>query len=122
MNPARSDLLLVGSVPLRPASRVFDVLADRLPGVLARVPDGDQHGWVLAAARSFIENDALVQRGRAELSRGGVAVPLFQPKPGVDVSQIRLGPYGFAETAIRSYREFVERCERGQFRQDARFQ
>jgi hypothetical protein len=51
-----------------------------------------------------------------------VAVPLFQPKPGVDVSQIRLGPYGFAETAIRSYREFVERRERGQFRRDARFQ
>jgi len=116
------ELLLVGSVPLRPASRVFDVLAERLPGLLVRVPDGDQHGWVIAALQSFIRNPNLERCGQAELSRDGIAVPLFRLKPGVTSAELVLGPYGFAETAIRSYTDFVERRAQGRFPKETRFQ
>jgi hypothetical protein len=119
---ATRELLLVGSVPLRPATRVFETLAERLGGLLPRVPDGDQHGWVMAAVQSFFENPALEQHRRVELSPGGITVPIFRLKDGVDPADVVLGPYGFAEEAIASYQEFKRLRAEGLFAEGVRFQ
>src|SRR6185312_15013881 len=58
MAPSR-DVLLTGSVPLRPAEKVFETVARHLGGVAPRIPDGEQIGWSSAARRTFERHPAL---------------------------------------------------------------
>lgn len=100
------EVLLVGSVPLRPAAAVFETVAGELATLVTRIPDGDQHGWILAAVASFAGNPALVKNGRVPLSAGGAEVPLFAVRPQTSLNDVVLGPYGYAKVAQESYREF----------------
>src|SRR6185437_4472430 len=58
MAPSR-DVLLTGSVPLRPSEKVFETVARHLGGVAPRIPDGEQIGWSSAARRTFERHPAL---------------------------------------------------------------
>ena len=53
------EVLLVGSVPLQPASKVFETVGEHLGDLVPRIPDGEQLGWIRAAFRSHQENPAL---------------------------------------------------------------
>lgn len=116
------DVLLVGSVPLRPAAKVFELVADKLGDLAPRIPDGDQHGWALAAVASFAANEALYEHRRVLISQGGVELPRFRLQDGLTAEDLTLGPYGFAETAAESYREFRRLRDVGKIPASTRFQ
>jgi hypothetical protein len=102
------EVLLVGSVPLEPASKVFEVVASRLGDLVARIPDGEQIGWSRAARRTFERNDSLETSRHVPLNaQGADPVPIFKLKPGRSSKDLRLGPYGYAENARASYAEFM---------------
>jgi hypothetical protein len=119
---APREVLLVGSVPLRPARTVFEAVGERLAGLVKRIPDGDQHGWVMAATSSFAQNEALEPSKRARISRGGVEVQLYRLKEGKRSNDLRLGPYRYAETAASSYAEFKGLRAAGKIPEGVRFQ
>lgn len=116
------EVLLVGGVPLRPARSVFETVAKQLAGLVRRIPDGDQHGWILAAESTFANNPALQLEGRARISAGGVDVPLYGLRPGLSAKDLKLGPYGYAETAADSYLAFTQLRARGVIPSDVRLQ
>jgi hypothetical protein len=102
------EVLLVGSVPLEPASKVFEVVASHLGDLVPRIPDGEQIGWSSAARRAFERNDSLEMSRRVPLNAlGADPVPIFKLKPGRSSKDLRMGPYGYAENARASYAEFV---------------
>ena len=43
------EVLLTGSVPLRPAEKIFEMVARHLGSTAPRIPDGEQIGWSSAA-------------------------------------------------------------------------
>ena len=65
------EVLLVGSVPLRPAAKVFETVAQHLGTLATRIPDGEQIGWIFGALRSFARNPALEQHTRVPLDARG---------------------------------------------------
>jgi hypothetical protein len=116
------EVLLVGGVPLRPAAAVFETVASELATLVTRIPDGDQHGWIVAAVASFEANPALARTGRVALSAGGAEVPLFGPRQQSSTDGLVLGPYGYAKVAEESYREFCRLRDAGVIATDIRFQ
>ena len=52
-------VLLVGSVPLKPASEVFRVATHYLAEVMTRFPDGEQVGWLPGVWQRMAQNPAL---------------------------------------------------------------
>jgi hypothetical protein len=116
------EVLLVGSVPLQSASAVFEAVGAHLSGLVKRIPDGDQHGWLLAASATFAENQALEPDQRVRLSREGIEVQLYRLRDGKTAEDLTLGPYRYAETAAASYTVFEQLRSRGKIPGDARFQ
>lgn len=116
------ELLLVGSVPMRPAAAVFDTVSEAIGEALPRIPDGDQHGWILASLRSLQANEALKEVGRVEISKGGADLPRFGLRAGYSTDDVRFGPYGYAAAAQESYAAFVAAREAGKLRPGTRFQ
>jgi hypothetical protein len=101
------EVLLVGSVPLRPAANVFETVARHLGNLAPRIPDGEQIGWSGAARRSFERHEALEVRRQVPLNATGAdPIDIFSLKPGYAAKDLRFGPYGYAENAIQSYQEF----------------
>jgi hypothetical protein len=98
---------LVGSVPLVPASEVFDTVSRHLGSLARRIPDGEQIGWSSAARRSFESHPMLEISERVPLNAGGRdPVDIFQLKPGHKAEHLQLGPYGYAQNALSSYAQF----------------
>ena len=86
------EVLLVGSVPLTPASRVFETVAGHLGTLAPRIPDGEQIGWLLAAFRSFAKHPALEVSRQVPLDAGGrVPLNIYRLK----VSALKQGEYTF---------------------------
>lgn len=106
-------MLLVGSLPVPSAEEVFRLVAGHLGGLVRRIPDGDQHGWILAAADSFATNDALEPDRRVQLSPNGFAVQLYRLRPGRTSDDLTLGPYRYVETAKASYAQFLRLRDAG---------
>ena len=103
------DILLVGSVPLRPASKVFSTVAERLGPLIRRIPDGEQIGWSGAARRTVERHEAFEVSRQVPLNAGGRdPTNFFRLKPGRKVEDVVLGPYGYADNASRSYAAFKE--------------
>jgi hypothetical protein len=106
------EVLLVGSVPLRPAAKVFETVAARLGALAPRIPDGEMMGWLREVWASHARNPGLEPAGTTRLSTiSNVLVPLFRPKPSA--ANLALGPYGYAENARKSYAEFKRLCDAG---------
>jgi hypothetical protein len=101
------EVLLIGSVPLRPAAKVFATVADHLGTLAPRIPDGEMMGWLRQVWQSHAENPALHQVGIAKLNgRAASGVPIYRLKPGVSANDLKLGPYGHGKNAAASYAEF----------------
>ena len=98
---------LVGSVPLEPASKVFESVSRHLGPLANRIPDGEQIGWSSAAKRSFESHSMLEVCGHVPLNAGGRdPVDIFRLKPGHKPEDLQLGPYGYAQNALSSYAQF----------------
>lgn len=118
----KADVLMVGSVPLRPAAKVFEALAHKLGDFLPRIPDGDQHGWMHAVHAALGRNDALELDRLVPVSVGGLEVPVYSLRKNYKSSDLRLGPYGFADVAAESYVEFKRLRAGGVIPYGTRFQ
>jgi hypothetical protein len=117
------EVFLVGSVPLAPAAAVFDAVGRHLGPLAPRIPDGEQIGWLTAAFRSFAANPALEVSRRVPLSAGGGnPIDIFRLRPGVRAEDVRLGPYGYADNAAKSYAAFVEARNVGKIAPGTRLQ
>jgi hypothetical protein len=115
-------VLLVGSVPLNPASEVFRCAAAHLAGLMTRCPDGEQVGWLPGVWRRMAENPALAPTRKVALVGGRdsteffrkLAIQYYAVKPEHRNSGLALGPYGIAENAIASYRQFKRMKDAGE--------
>ena len=116
-------VLLVGSVPLAPAARVFETVSRALGDLVQRIPDGEQIGWSGAARRTFREHPMLELSRRVPLNAHGAdPVEIFRLKDGSRSDELVLGPYGYAENAIRSYAAFRTLRDQGVIAAGTRFQ
>lgn len=123
-------VLLVGSVPLKPASEVFRVATHYLGEVMARFPDGEQVGWLPGVWQRMAENPALEPTRKVALvgARDStdffsqLAIQYYGVKPGSVKQGLTLGPCGIAENAIASYRQFKQMKESAVVPRRARFQ
>jgi hypothetical protein len=122
------EVLMVGSVPLSPAASVFTTLASELEGVIRRLPDGEQAGWLLGVWKSTAANTLLEPGRRVPMARRPTIklfqreLQYFQLKAGVDPARLVLGPYGVAENAIKSYAEFAALKQARRIPEHVRFQ
>jgi hypothetical protein len=117
------EVLLVGSVPLRPAAKVFETVAHHLGELAPRIPDGEMMGWLRSIWRSHANNPALVRVGLAKLNgRATVGAPIYRLKPGLSANELKLGPYGYAANAAASYAEFRKLRDAGKIPPKTRMQ
>ena len=117
------EVLLVGSVPLRPVSKVFETVARHLGDLAPRIPDGEMMGWLRSIWRSHAENPALQQIGIAKLNgRATVGAPIYRLKSGVKSEELKLGPYGYVANAVASYAEFRKLRDAGKIPPRTRMQ
>jgi len=123
MRKSTRDILLVGSVPLRPASTVFATVAERLGPLVRRIPDGEQIGWSGAVRRTIERHEAFEVSRQVPLNAGGRdPINFFRLKPGVQARDVTLGPYGYADNAARSYAAFKALQRDGAISPDTRYQ
>jgi len=127
-----SDLLLVGSVPLRTPTAVFDAFGPTLGSRLAAIPDGepgDRSMWVdFLAARTYREHPDVettyvpTATGHPDDWKSTTLANLwqFRLKPGV--SELRFDRLLYAEDAINSYHVFHDLRESDGLAPDLRFQ
>ena len=117
------EVLLTGSVPLRPAEKVFEMVAQHLGGVAPRIPDGEQIGWSSAARRTFEHHPASELSRRVPLSAGGKdPIDIFRLRPNYAAKDLVLGPYGYIANATRSYAAFKRLRDAGVIPQKTRYQ
>ncbi len=117
------QVLLVGSVPLRPVAKVFETVAKHLGPLARRIPDGEMMGWLRNVWRSHAENPALQQVAIAKLNgRAASGVPIYRLKTGVSAKSLKLGPYGYATNAAASYAEFKRLRDAGKIPSGTRMQ
>ncbi len=108
------QVLLIGSIPLRPVSKVFTAVAEHLGTLAPRIPDGEMMGWLRNVWRSHAMNPALHQVAIAKLNgRAASGVPIYRLKPDAKPTDLKLGPYGYAKNAAVSYAEFKRLRDEG---------
>jgi hypothetical protein len=116
------EVMFVGSVPLRPADKVFEALGKHIGELAPRYPDGEQAGWLATARKSFPANPALEPAGQVPLEgKGSRLLDLYQLKAGCKPSDLVLGPYGYGKNAVNSYREFKRLKNEGKVPAKTRF-
>lgn len=123
------EIFLVGSVPLKPASKVFECVCDHgLAPLMRRIPDGEQGGWALALMPRLRANPAFEQVGeplpltqRATTFFDQLKMRLNTLRPGTDPDTVEVGEFGVAESARTSYAEFKAFRDEGKFAPDTRF-
>lgn len=123
------NVLLIGSVPLETAERVFDVVGRELDGLVRRVPDGENGerlDWVAWQSAAFsripfverVEADRLAEIGLAPRRKG----PQYRVRPGFPTAAVRFGPLGYARAAADSYAAFARAKDAGTIPAGCRFQ
>jgi hypothetical protein len=101
------EVLLIGSIPVRPVELLFETVAVHLGPLARRIPDGEMMGWLRQVWRSHALNPALEEDGTTKLNgTASLALPLYRLKPGLAPKDLTLGPYGYAENARLSYAAF----------------
>lgn len=114
------NVLLIGSIPLGSARRVFETVGATLDGLVQRVPDGENGerlDWVAWQAAAFahipfIEPTEGAIRGR----------PQFRVRPGFPTAAVRFGPLGYATASAESYEIFKAMKAAGTIPAGCRFQ
>ena len=116
-------VLLIGSVPWKSASQVFEAVGQHLGSLAPCIPDGDQAGWIAAIWGTFPNVEGLEpSRQIAMHERIPVKLQLFRLKDGFKIQNLKLGPFHFATTAARSYEDFKRLRSEGKIPKGTRFQ
>jgi SAM-dependent methyltransferase len=120
---ATGGVLLVGSVPLRSAEEVFQVMAAELGDRLTQLPDGEtgpRSDWIVW------QYPVLSSRPEFEVCPPGDqphrALPRLRIRDGESADTLRFDDLGYAEAAISSYGAFTRRKRDGQIPLHCRFQ
>ena len=117
------EVMFVGSVPLKPAVKVFEALAKGVGTLAPRMPDGEQAGWLSMARASFAANPAFEPGGEVALEpTAHRMLTLYRLKQGFDVKDLKLGPYGYGRNALESYDVFKKLKAAGTIPKTTRFQ
>ena len=121
--PATGGVLLVGSVPLRSAEEVFQVMAAELGDRVTQLPDGEtgpRSDWIVW------QYPVLSSRPEFEVCPPGDQVhrslPRLRVRDGESLDTLRFDDLGYAEAAISSYQAFARRKRDGHIPADCRFQ
>jgi SAM-dependent methyltransferase len=121
--PATGGVLLVGSVPLRSAEEVFQVMAAELGDRLVQLSDGEtgpRSDWIVW------QYPVLSSRPEFEVCPPGDqshrALPRLRIRDGESLETLRFDDLGYAEAAISSYRSFARRKRDGLIPPHCRFQ
>ena len=120
---ASGGVLLVGSVPLRSAEEVFQVMAARLGDRLHRIPDGEtgpRSDWIVW------QYPVLSSRPEFEVCPPGPsphrALPRLRIRDSESVDTLRFDDLGYAQAALSSFDVFARRKRDGQIPPHCRFQ
>jgi hypothetical protein len=117
------EVLLVGSIPLRPVEKVFETVARHLGQLAPRIPDGEMMLWLRGIWKSHEHNPALMQVGFAKPNgRANSAGPIYRLRAGLKPADLELGPYGYIANAVASYTEFKRLRAEGKIPQGTRLQ
>ncbi len=124
------SVLLVGSVPLKPAREVFRCASKHLSGLMTRFPDGEQVGWLPGVWQRMAQNPALEPTRKVALvgARNStdffrkLAIQYYGVRPEHKKRGLTLGPYGIAQNAIESFKQFKQMKDAGEIPSDSRFQ
>jgi SAM-dependent methyltransferase len=120
---ATGGVLLVGSVPLRSAEDVFQVMSLELGDRLTQMPDGEtgpRADWIVW------QYPVLSSRPEFEIGPPGPspvrALPRLRLREGESIETLRFDDLGYAQAAISSYQVFARRKRDGQIPVSCRFQ
>lgn len=117
------EVLLTGSVPLRPASAVFEALGKHLGDVAPFYPDGEQGGWVVATKAAFAQSPSLeALHDLRVIETAPFKHTFYRIKPGLKGKDFVLGSLGIATNAIASYQDFKRLRDAGIVPAGTRFQ
>jgi hypothetical protein len=117
----RLPVHLVGSIPLRDAREVFTTVSDILGDRVHRLPDGEtgeRKNWVgfqyaVLARHPQFESvgppaDPDIMANETADTVDGYNMPAkLRPRAGVTPETIEIGSLGYADAALKSYREFA---------------
>jgi hypothetical protein len=123
--PSR-NIHLVGSVPLANAREVFVTVSAALGPHLLRIPDGEtgeRSDWIAHLEPVFANHPALEKSD--EVFRLHPTAPgrtRYRLKPGASAADVTFENLFYADTAIRSYREFASLKQQGKIPARCRFQ
>ena len=116
------EVMFVGSVPLRPAEKVFEALGKHVGDSAPRYPDGEQSGWLSMARKTFAQHPALQPAGQVPLEgKGSRMLDLYELKPGCTAKDLDMGPYGYGANAVASYGAFKRLKDAGVIPKQTRF-
>jgi flavin reductase (DIM6/NTAB) family NADH-FMN oxidoreductase RutF len=120
----RYPVLLVGSVPLRSATEVFELMGEGLGDLLARIPDGETGGRLgfIAWAGDQISRAVGVEVDREAVGPAWTSGKMFKVKERTTAAQIDFGPHIYADVALESYATFKFLREQGRIPAHLRFQ
>ncbi len=114
-------VLLIGSVPLESSSAVFDEVGPKLGGLAKRIPDGEtgaRKDWIMWQAEVMKRTKGLEPGSTRDL-QGGYKFTLYKAKANMP---IEFGKLGYAEAAIKSYKDFRHAQVAGKIPAATRFQ
>ena len=120
--PATGGVLLVGSVPLRSAEEVFQVMATELGDRITQLPDGEtgpRSDWIVW------QYPVLSSRPEFEVrppETNPIRALRLRVRDGESLDTLRFDDLGYAEAAISSYGIFARRKRDGQVPPHCRFQ
>lgn len=120
------DIHLVGSIPLRDASDVFETISAALGKYVVRIPDGETGeragwmGWLSSNFQTHPEFELADETFRPHAS--GHQTTRYRLKPGVHPEQIEFRNLRQADVAIESYRAFRTLKDAGKIPKHCRYQ
>ena len=112
---SRSDVLILGSVPLANSEEVISAIANVLGHRVRRIPDGetgDRLKWI-DWQTSVFEQHPMLERAPQNLgadadwrNKAGLAqwknTGWLKLRDGIDPNALRFGPLGYAQAALNS--------------------
>jgi SAM-dependent methyltransferase len=120
---ATGGVLLVGSVPLRSAEEVFQVMAAELGDRVRQIPDGEtgpRSDWIVW------QYPVLSSRPEFEVCPPGATshrkLPRLRIRDGESIDTLRFDDLGYAQAALSSFNVFARRKRDGQLPSHCRFQ
>jgi hypothetical protein len=117
------EIVFTGSVPLRPAARVFEAFAKHVGTSAPSYPDGEQMGWVGSTLGPLQSNPQLERLYDVKISdMMTIGNTFYRLKPGVRARDLKLGPFLLGDNAVASYKEFARLKKEGVIPPITRFQ